>query len=210
MSRRYSHGVTDDPSPGTSPISRSAVLATVGLAVAVLAMAVLWQASTPGEETGADPSAPEAAAAPAVETGIVRAGVAAPDFTLTSLEGETISLDDYAGRPVVVNFWASWCPPCREEFPVLAAAREAHAGSGLEILGITRNDGAEYSRAFAEDSGAAWPILPDPDGSAWEAYDGVGLPTSFFIDGDGIVQRVHIGPVDEAQLADHLAAIGVG
>jgi peroxiredoxin len=158
---------------------------------------------------GADPYAMEAVTAPPIRPGSIQAGVAAPRFTLTSLEGETISLRDYRGRPVLVNFWASWCPPCREEFPVLSAAREAHADEGLEILGIARNDGADYARRFVEESGASWPILLDPDGAAWAAYDGVGLPTSFFIDDQGFVQRVHIGPLDAGQLADHLSAIGV-
>jgi peroxiredoxin len=157
----------------------------------------------------ADPYAMEAATAPPIQPGVVTAGVVAPPFTLTSLEGETISLRDLRGRPVLVNFWASWCPPCREEFPVLSAAGEAHVDAGLEVLGVTRNDGAEYSRRFAEESGAAWPILPDRDGTVWDAYDGVGLPTTFFVDRDGVVQRVHIGPLDAGQLAEHLSAIGV-
>jgi peroxiredoxin len=195
---------SEDPSPNAAITSRTAVVAAVAVAFAMLLLALLWQG------TGQDGSVgTQGRTAPPLEPGIVRVGTTAPDFTLTSLDGQAMSLSDYAGRPVVVNFWASWCPPCREEFPVLAAARDAHAESGLEIIGITHNDGESSTRAFVAESGARWPMLPDLDGSTWQAYGGVGLPTSYFIDADGAVERVHIGPVDEQQMADHLAAIGV-
>lgn len=178
--------------PRTAAItSRSAVVATLLLAGAVIVMALVLQGCSEADD------------------GPIVAGSSAPGFTLTSLEGQQVSLSDYEGRPVLVNFWASWCPPCRDEFPELAKAREAHLDSGFEILGVTRNDAAEKSREFAEASGAEWPILPDPDDAAWEAFSPVGVPTSYFIDPDGVVQRVHIGPLSGEQLGDHLAAIGV-
>ena len=92
---------------------------------------------------------------------------------------------------------------------MLADAHEAYADDGFEILGVTHNDRDDLSREFVAESGAKWPMLPDPDDIAWEIYGPVGQPTSYFVDADGVVQRVHIGSVTEAQLANHLAAIGV-
>ncbi|MGD8485343.1 MAG: TlpA disulfide reductase family protein [Chloroflexota bacterium] len=208
------------PEPTAAITSRSAVIAAVLLLAAIVVAVVFLQAADDGEEPGltdASTAAPVAAGSPAVgaspaaapAAGFVTEGVVAPDFTLTSLEGEVVSLSDYAGRPVLLNFWASWCPPCREEFPVFAEARAAYAADGFEILGVTRNDQPDASRRFVADSGAEWVMLPDPDDAVWQAYGPVGLPTSYFIDAEGVVQRVHIGPVDEEQLADHLAAIDV-
>jgi peroxiredoxin len=185
--------------PTAALTSRAAVVAALLLFVAIVAVVVLQSCSSDEPEEDAAGAA----------SGPVREGVVAPDFMLTTLDGETVSLSDYAGQPVLVNFWASWCPPCRDEFPALVRAYEAHRDEGLEILGVTYNDQAEAARAFADDSGAQWPILSDPDHDAWDAFSPVGPPTSYFIDADGIVQRVHIGAVDDERLADHLAAIGL-
>ena len=186
--------------PTAALTSRGAVVAALLLFVAIVAVVLLQ---------GCASDEPEEASTGAALSGPVREGMVAPQFTLTSLDGETVSLSDYAGQPVLVNFWASWCPPCRDEFPALVRAYEAHRDDGLEILGVTYNDQAEAARAFADDSGAEWPILSDPDHDAWDAFSPVGPPTSYFVDADGIVQRVHIGAVDEEQLASHLAAIGL-
>ena len=195
----------EPPSEPTAAItSRTAVVAAVLLLTVVLAAVALMQLG------GDDSDTPEPGSGAAGAGGFVSEGTTAPDFTLTSLEGETISLSDYAGRPVLINFWASWCPPCREEFPVLADARTTYLDDGFEVLGVTRNDQPDLSQKFVDESGAEWPILPDLDDAAWELYGAVGLPTSYFVDRAGVVQRVHIGPVNEEQLANHLAAIGLG
>jgi cytochrome c biogenesis protein CcmG/thiol:disulfide interchange protein DsbE len=135
------------------------------------------------------------------------AGKAAPEIALETLYGDPVTLSGLRGRPVLINFWASWCIPCREEFPLMVAAYEKHADDGLEILGVVHDDTTEGARAFAADMGAGWPILLDPEDAAWEAYTGVGLPTSFFIDAEGVVQAFSLGGFTEDGLAAQLGTI---
>ena len=134
-------------------------------------------------------------------------GQPAPGFELAAIDGPTVSLSDYRGRPVIVNFWASWCVPCREEFPLLRDARRRHAADGLEILGIVHDDGPEAARAFAASHGADWPLLLDPDDVAWRAYGGLFLPITFYVDRLGIVRAVSQGPPPPSVFEDQIARI---
>ena len=131
----------------------------------------------------------------------------APDFTLEDLDGQPVSLSDYLGRPVILNFWASWCEPCKVEFPLFQDARERHAAEGMEILAIVHDDSADAAAAFVAQEGSEWPALLDPDDVVWTAYGGLGLPTSFFIDREGIVRAVSFGPPLSGTLDDQLAKI---
>ncbi len=131
----------------------------------------------------------------------------APDFALADLEGRTVRLSEYRGRPVVVNFWASWCVPCKTEFPLFKAAHERHAESGLEILGVIHDDSLEDARAFAQQQGAAWPMLDDRDDAVWEAFRVQALPTTYYVDRDGIVRAVSFGPPPSGALDEQLEKI---
>lgn len=134
-------------------------------------------------------------------------GKPAPDFTLTSLDDTPVRLSDYRGRPLIVNFWASWCIPCRDEFPQFVAARAQHAAEGLEILGIIRQDAADAAAAFARQHGASWPLLMDPEETAWKSYQGLGVPSTYFIDRQGVVRATSLGPVSASALPTQLAKI---
>ncbi|MEA2622620.1 MAG: cytochrome c biosis protein CcmG, thiol:disulfide interchange protein DsbE [Chloroflexota bacterium] len=131
----------------------------------------------------------------------------APDFQLARLDGTLVRLSGYRGRPVIVNFWASWCIPCRDEFPEFVAARAQHAQDGLEILGIVHLDGADAAAGFARERGADWPLLLDPKDEAWKAYQGIGVPSTYFIDREGVVRATSLGPVSAAALPIQLAKI---
>ena len=134
-------------------------------------------------------------------------GRPAPDFALADLSGEPIRLADLRGRPVVVNFWGSWCPPCVEEFPRLANAVDEHADDGLVVIGIVYQDRFTSARDFMESFGATWPAAMDPGGRVAAAYGIYGAPETFFIDRDGIVAARQIGPFTEDSLERHLARI---
>jgi cytochrome c biogenesis protein CcmG/thiol:disulfide interchange protein DsbE len=135
-------------------------------------------------------------------------GAPAPAFSLQTLDGTaTVRLADYAGRPVMVNFWASWCLPCREEFPLFAAARAAHVADDLEIIGIVHDDGPQAAQQFAAQYAAAWPLLADPADEAWRAYGGALVPTTYYIDRNGIVRAVSYGPPPSGTLEEQIAKI---
>ena len=115
-------------------------------------------------------------------------------ISLATVDGRQVALSDYRGRPVIVNFWASWCVPCRDEFPCWPRRAPATRGRGLEILGVIHDDSSQSAAAFAATYDAQWPLLVDADDAAWNAYHGAFVPVSYFIDRAGIVRAVSYGP----------------
>lgn len=122
-------------------------------------------------------------------------GKAAPGFTLTSLDGKKVSLADYKGRPVLVNFWATWCGPCKVEMPWFEELRKQYAAQGFEILGLADDvdAGKDAIAKVVRQTGVTYPILLT-DGKVQTAYGGLDyLPMSFYIDRNGIVVEVTAG-----------------
>ena len=138
--------------------------------------------------------------------GRARVGEAAPAFVTSDLDGDRVALRDFEGRPVLLNFWASWCDPCRREFPLLQGVQEA---GDVEVLGVVFDDRAASAADFMEEFGATWPGLVDPRGQIAAAY-GVakkpGIPVTVAIDSDGVLRRVQLGELTPARLAELLAA----
>jgi len=143
-------------------------------------------------------------------SGTAAAGVGrpAPAFTSTDLDGHPVRLADFAGKRVLLNFWASWCVPCRKEFPVLRAAVAAHPDD-LRVLGVVFNDGTTPAAEFVRQQHATWPSVVDPRHQVADAY-GVGakpgIPVTVLIDGRGVVRTRHIGPLTDAADVDRLLA----
>jgi cytochrome c biogenesis protein CcmG/thiol:disulfide interchange protein DsbE len=128
-------------------------------------------------------------------------GKQAPDFELPLLDGGgTIRLADLRGQLVVVNFWASWCAPCKDEHPDLQAAWTRYRDRGTVILGVMYQDSAEGARDYLEELGGDWPILQDPGARAAIDYGVFGVPETVFIGPDGIVAHKVVGEVNYAQL----------
>jgi cytochrome c biogenesis protein CcmG/thiol:disulfide interchange protein DsbE len=126
-------------------------------------------------------------------SGTARVGEPAPGITATTLDGQPLSLRSLKGRPVIVNFWASWCGPCRDEFPLLKDELAKHASEGLAIVGVVYKDDPDPARAFALSFGSDWPSVVDPGGSIAKAYRMVAPPQSYFIDRNGVLRSIQIG-----------------
>ena len=136
----------------------------------------------------------------------------ATEFRLTGLDGGTVDLAAYRGRPLLINFWASWCKPCAKEFPLLRATRERHRGEGLEVIGVlATSDSPARARAFARRHGASWPVGIDrgaaPAGETTVAYGVAGLPETFFVRRDGSLAVRQLGELTEQSLRQHLGSI---
>jgi cytochrome c biogenesis protein CcmG/thiol:disulfide interchange protein DsbE len=136
-------------------------------------------------------------------------GRPAPDWTLTTLDGETLSSSDLAGRPYVVNFWASWCGPCVAEHPILTGT-QADFADELAIVGVLYNDEPEDGRAFLARYGdTGYDHVVDDAGRLAIEYGVTGPPETFFVDADGIVRAKQFGPLTAALMDERLAAVGL-
>lgn len=132
-----------------------------------------------------------------------REGFLAPDFSLSDASGNTVRLSDLRGTPVLINLWASWCPPCKAEMPAMQSVHEQFASQGFTILAVntTHQDNLADAREFVASGGFTFPVLFDLDGKVSQQYQVRSMPTSFFVDHQGIIRRVVIGgPMSEALL----------
>ena len=134
-------------------------------------------------------------------------GNEAPDFVLADLDGNPLRLADLRGRPVIVNFWASWCGPCVEEFPLLRDAAARHADDGLAVVGIVWRDRSEAARDFMRRNGATWAAAMDPGERVARDYGILGPPETYFIGRDGTIVARQIGQISATSLDEKLAAI---
>ena len=133
-------------------------------------------------------------------------GDLAPDFDLETVDGGRFRLSDWRGQPVLINFWASWCGPCRREVPALIRALEQHQATGFTVVGINIEESTSVAQNFVSEFGIEYPVPMDFDGAVFRAYGGggpSGPPRSFFIDPDGVIVRVWAGQAPDDIVAEH-------
>ncbi len=133
-------------------------------------------------------------------SGITMVNRPAPDFTLTTFKGTTISLQDLRGKPVVINFWASWCPPCRLEAPLLERTWRAYKNRGVIFIGVDIQDREEDALNYIREFDITYPNGPDPTGEITIDYGVSGLPVTFFVARDGEVVRRWVGAIEQSVL----------
>ncbi|UAL47937.1 redoxin domain-containing protein [Sutcliffiella horikoshii] len=177
-------------------------IAIILLAVAIIFVNV-WEkpaSEENSEATSVDVTKDESI--PGVDLGEVQEGNQAPDFTLTTLEGEELKLSDYRGKKVILNFWATWCPPCKAEMPHMQSFyEENHEEVEVIAVNLTNMDkGEEAINSFVEDYELTFAIPLDEAGDIGMQYQAFTIPTSYAIDEDGIIQKKIIGPMDEAMM----------
>ena len=138
-------------------------------------------------------------------TAVVNAGESAPDFTLVDLEGNQVSLSDFRGKTVFVNFWATWCPPCRAEMPEIEAIYQEYKDKDVVVIGVDILESEDVVRQFVEQGGYSWTFVLDTTGEVTASYNITAIPTSLFIDKDGIIQAVNIGAMTKRAMENKLA-----
>ena len=184
------------------------VLLLAGAALGVGAGAAFWFAPGSPAQTFSRPNAAlprtaiTAAPAPIV-------GASAPDFTLTDLQDHSVKLSGLGPKAVLINFWATWCDPCREELPLLDRIAKKYENS-LRVIAVETGEPEDAVRSFAESlSIASLTVLLDPSFAVRNLYLVRGLPTSFFIDANGTVGQIKIGALDSSEIDAILSRMGV-
>ena len=143
------------------------------------------------------------------QPGVPGTGDRAPNFKLRNLSAETVQLSDLAGRAVILNFWATWCPPCRREMPLLDELQKAYGEKGLSVIGLDINESPELVKSYVNAVDISYPIWVDaPAGTPgfdrtqeiFSRFGGVGLPSTLFIDRAGIIRRIYVGELSRGFL----------
>ena len=170
----------------------------VGVAVGVVAFVALmsWALSNRTSVTGL--------------SGITRVDKPAPGFTLDLMDGGQVTMSQLSGRPVVINFWASWCAPCRNEAAGLERTWRAYEERGVVFVGIDIQDSEEDARLYLNEFDVTYPNGRDVDGKITVDYGVVGLPVTFFVNEKGLIERRWVGAIPESRLLDWTESLAQG
>lgn len=133
----------------------------------------------------------------------------APDFTLKSLQGNNLRLEEYRGQVVLINFWASWCGPCRQEMPLLDRLHQRYRETGFAVLGVNVEGKIKPAQELVDKTKVTFPVLIDADQKVSELYNLEAMPSTVVVDRNGVVRYIHLGykPGDEAKYVDVVKAL---
>jgi cytochrome c biogenesis protein CcmG/thiol:disulfide interchange protein DsbE len=186
------------------PAARRALLWLIAAAGVLVVAVITVVVASSGDDTAA-PGPPGCR----IEVDTPASPRAAPRFRSPGLRGGCVDLAAYAGHPVVVNFWASYCHPCRQEFPLFRRALRRHRNAGLQVIGVSHDDIDSDAIAFADEFGATWPLSRDPDGAIADAYvlQPPGIPQSFFVRRDGTISAHLFGDPTTEELNQEIRKI---
>jgi peroxiredoxin len=190
-------GKTMDSSQGRRKgkhAAQAAALLLIGAGLLVLGLVGVFLMPELGKLTGAGPLSDPYSSTP------VEMEYPAPELELTDLEGNEVSLADYLGKVVLVNNWATWCPPCKEEMPALQAYYDTHQEQGFTIIAIEAGETVPEVKAFVEEYRLTFPVWPDRGQKSLLAFRNMNLPNSYVIDREGIIRLTWTGPISEKML----------
>ncbi len=191
-------------------LSRYGQVALGLLTIVLLGLLVIQgcTSSAPDVTNGRQPGPPGSGELPPAP----EVGRLAPDFTLADLEGNQVTLSDFRGKTVFINFWATWCPPCRAEMPEIEAIHQEYKDKGVVVIGvdilvseILKGYDENDVRQFVQQGGYNWTFVLDTTGEVTESYNITAIPTSFFIDREGVIRAVNIGAMTKRAMESKLA-----
>jgi len=194
-----------DVSPPRSKWQRRLPLIASGLAIAIGLLLIAGPAFLSSLPTG-----PKPALQSGMQSGMPKEGQPIPDFDLPTLDGDrTVRLSDLRGSPVLINFWATWCGPCKQEMPLLVEQYNWNKGKGLRVLAIDTlaNDNVDDMQVFAKKFNMNFDVLLDKTDAVAGGWQIMGLPTTFFVKPDGTVAKVHVGQLTADQLKEYMKLI---
>jgi peroxiredoxin len=184
-------GESGAPTPRSSRIRNIAVIAVTAVVIGALAFVVNQPKASARGVTDVELSGVATGQAPAV-------GQVAPDFLAKTVDGRTVRLSEFKGKPVWLTFGASWCQPCRAENPDIQAAYEKAKASGLEVLAVFMSEDEAAVKDYADRVGLTYDKVADPDTALASQYRILGIPSHFFIDQAGVLKQLKIGGLDPA------------
>ena len=209
----------DSPSVENQVATRNPIILILGFAVLGVAaglilfggqlfgsseLAAVTEPSILDQVSQLEPSDPAINQLESGSLGGYQVGDVAPDFVLSDLEGNAVNLSDFRGKPVILNFWATWCAPCRVEMPEFQTAFENNQDIGLEILAVNRDETRAQVVEFFDEFGLTFTPLLDQGALVAEQYQVFNMPTTYFLNAEGVVTAVHRGPLVSSQLEGYL------
>lgn len=198
-----------ESAPETARPERSSALALRISALRVVALASALVAVLVGVKILADSSSVSAVALPNSVSSMYKltAGTPAPEFELRTLDGRLVTLADYRGKTLMVNFWATWCPPCRAEMPDMEQVYQEAKDTGFVVLAINIQEANQPIQQFVDKYGLTFPILLDVSGEVSQRYGVQSLPTSFFIDPEGRISSFNSGALNKSAIGKRLEQV---